>query len=313
MKTVFMFPGQGTQYIGMAEDFYRNFECSRKCFEIAGSACGLDMEALIFKENDNINITEYTQIAILTAEIAMLAAVRQTGIKQDYNTGLSLGEYSALVASGALDFANACRLVRKRGIIMAKEVPAGVGALSAVLGLELSVVEEVIAQTIADSRQDISQLIGIANYNCPGQYVITGRADLVKAVGDRLRMAGAKKVIPLKVSGPFHSPMLKGAGDKLGAVLDNIEFSDVAVPYVTNYDAGIVTSKEDDIKGLLQKQVYSPVRFEQSVRKLINMGCDTFVDIGPGHSLGNFVRRINSEVRVINIEKITDLEALYGI
>lgn len=313
MKTVFMFTGQGSQYIGMAKDFYEKYESSRKCFEIASRATGIDVARLVFEENDKINITEYTQIAILTAEIAMLAAVKEMGINQDYNCGLSLGEYSALVASGVLEFEKTCELVRKRGIIMANEVPMGVGTLHAIIGVSQEMVLSIIDETINNSKEDISGLIGIANYNCPGQYIITGRTDIVEGVSNQLLAAGAKKVIPLKVSGPFHSQMLAGAGEKLGKVLENITLQPVQIPYITNYDASIITSTETDIKELLKKQVYSPVRFQQSIEHLIELGCDTFVDIGPGDSLGKFVARINGNVKVINIEKVEDLEVLYGI
>lgn len=310
---VFMFPGQGTQYIGMAKSFYDNCQCSRECFDIASAAANIDVAGLVFEENEKINITEYTQIAILTAEIAILRAVEAMGVKQDYNCGLSLGEYSALVASGVLDFHVACELVRKRGLIMANEVPMGVGALSAVVGLDIAEVEKVINDIIAKSDDAIANQLGIANYNCPGQYVITGRKELVQRAGESLLKAGAKRVVPLKVSGPFHSPMLYGAGDKLAQVLQNVELQEVKIPYITNYDASIITSSNADIKGLLQKQVYSPVRFEQSIRRLIEVGCDTFIDIGPGQSLSKFVKRIDENVKVINIENIKDLEVLYGI
>lgn len=312
MKTVFMFTGQGSQYIGMAKDFYEKFSVSRECFEIASKATGIDVAQLVFEENDKINITEYTQIAILTAELAMLAAVKEMGINQDYNCGLSLGEYSALVASGVLQFDKACELVRKRGIIMANEVPMGVGTLHAIIGVTQEQVIKTIDETIKNSSEDISGLIGIANYNCPGQYIITGRTDIVELVSSKLSAAGAKKVIPLKVSGPFHSQMLVGAGEKLGEVLEGIDLDSVKIPYITNYDASIITSTTD-IKELLKKQVYSPVKFQQSIEHLIELGCDTFVDIGPGDSLGKFVARINENVKVINIEKVEDLEVLYGI
>ncbi len=315
MKTVFMFPGQGSQYIGMAKDFYDCYPCARTCFEEAGRAAGLDMEALIFEENDRLNITEYTQIAMLTAEAAMLRVVEEMGIRPDMNIGLSLGEYAALVSSGVLSYEDACSVVRQRGIYMEKEVPAGVGAMSAVLGMDSAAIENVLADTVAELEKegvaDAGGQIGIANYNCPGQIVISGEAGAVARAGANLCKAGAKRVVPLKVSGPFHSAMLKGAGDKLAKVLCNVTIHPAKVPYVANYSAKIVSdTRTADVRELLEKQVYSPVRFEQSVRLLCEQGYDTFLEIGPGRTLSGFVKKISRDVRIINIEKVEELEKL---
>lgn len=310
-----MFPGQGSQYIGMTKDFYERFDCSRECFKIAAAVTGLDMESLIFEENDRINITEYTQIALLTAETAILSAVRKLGIKPDMNIGLSLGEYTALVSSGILKYEDACRIVRKRGIYMEKEVPAGLGAMSAVLGLDCAVIEETLKETIAqlesEGIENAENLIGIANYNCPMQQVISGEKYAVEKAGENLIRAGARRVIPLKVSGPFHSAMLKGAGDKLAGELSSVKICSADVPYVSNYNAKIISDvSSDNIKMLLEKQVYSPVLFEQSIRLLCEQGYDCFVEIGPGRTLSGFVGRIDKNVKVIHVETVQELEKL---
>lgn len=300
-KTAFMFPGQGAQYIGMAQDFYNEIPESKEAFDIASQQVGIDIAKLCFIENEDINITEYTQIAMLTAEVAILNAISKKGKISDANIGLSLGEYSAIVASGVLSFEDACKVVRQRGIYMEKEVPSGKGTMAAVLGMDSDIIEEILDK--ADG------IVSVANYNCPGQIVISGEREAVVQAMDLLKDAGAKRVILLNVSGPFHSPMLKGAGDKLGNVLEEVTVKDIEIPYIANYTAQYVTDKKQ-VKELLQKQVYSSVKFEQSIRKLIEDGFDTFVEIGPGKTLSGFMRKIDRDVKVINIEKIEDLAKL---
>jgi len=300
-KIAFMFPGQGAQYIGMGKDFYEQITVSKNAFITASKVVGLDLVKLCFEENDDLNITEYTQIAMLTVEIAMLNALKEKGIKSDVNIGLSLGEYSALVASGVLSFEDACKVVRQRGIYMEKEVPAGLGAMSAVLGLDAKLIEDCIT--------NIDGNVQIANYNCPGQIVISGDLKAVADAGKALSEVGARRVIPLNVSGPFHSQLLKGAGDKLGTVLDSVTINDIKLPYVANYTAQYVEDK-NDVKELLKKQVYSSVKFEQSIKLLIEDGVDTFIEIGPGKTLSGFVKKIARDVTIFNVEKVGDLELL---
>lgn len=300
-KTAFMFPGQGAQYVGMGKDFYDQIAISRNAFMTASEVVGLDLEKLCFEENENINITEYTQIAMLVTEAAMLLALREKGIESDVNIGLSLGEYGALIASGVLSFEDACKVVRQRGILMEKEVPAGHGAMSAVLGLDAAVIESSISE--------IDGAVQIANYNCPGQIVISGEAKAVMDANAALTAAGAKRVIPLNVSGPFHSQLLKGAGEKLGAVLDEVTINAIQVPYVANYTAHYVAD-QSDVKELLEKQVYSSVKFEQSIKMLIEDGVDTFIEIGPGRTLSGFVKKIDRTVRIMNVEKVEDLDKI---
>ena len=293
-----MFPGQGAQYVGMGKDFYDQITVSKDAFQTASKVVGLDLEKLCFEENADLNITEYTQIAMLTVEVAMLYALEEKGIKSDVNIGLSLGEYGALVASGVLSYEDACKVVRRRGIYMEKEVPAGQGAMSAVLGIDGSVIEDCIA--------NIEGNVQIANYNCPGQIVISGDLKAVTDANKALTEVGARRVVPLNVSGPFHSQLLKGAGDKLGTVLDSVTINDIQLPYVANYTAQYVTNK-NDVKELLKKQVYSSVKFEQSIKMLIDDGVDTFIEIGPGKTLSGFVKKISRDVKVINVEKVEEL------
>ena len=299
-KIAFVFPGQGAQYTGMAKDFYEKFPVSREVFEKASKVSGLDIKTLCFEENENLNITEYTQIAMLTAEIAILRAVEEAGIHSQVNAGLSLGEYGALAASGVMREEDAFAIVRKRGILMQEAYPTG-GAMSAILGTDAELIEKICEETPG--------IVSIANYNCPGQIVITGEEKAVLTAGEALKAAGARRVIPLKVSGPFHCELLKEAGKKLGEELDKIEIQTFAIPYVTNVTAQYVT-ESDQVKNLLVKQVSSSVRWQQCVEQMINDGVDTFIEIGPGKTLTGFLKKINRNVKALHIEKIEDLEAV---
>ena len=299
-KTVYMFPGQGAQYIGMGKDFFDQYEICRTVFELASSVTGLDLAKLCFEENDKLNITEYTQIAMLATEVAMLKAVEEKGVKPDVAGGLSLGEYGALVASGVMSPEDVFKIVRKRGIYMQEAVPQG-GAMVAVLGLDTAVIEKICEET--------DGCVTIANYNCPGQIVITGEEGAAQAAVEKLTAAGAKRCITLNVSGPFHSPLLAGAGEKLAKELETVEIRDIAVPYIANVTADYVRDKAD-VKPLLEKQVSSSVKWQQSVERMIADGVDTFIEIGPGKTLSGFMRKISRDVKVINIEKTEDLEKL---
>lgn len=297
-KIAFVFPGQGAQYIGMGKDFYEAFPVCREVFGIASEASGLDIAKLCFEENEQLNQTEYTQICMLTVEAAILRAVEEQGVSSSVNAGLSLGEYGALVASKVMDLKDACRVVRKRGILMQEAVPTG-GAMAAVLALDAATIEEICERT--------EGIVSVANYNCPGQIVITGEEKAVDAACEKLKAAGAKRTVKLNVSGPFHSQMLAGAGEKLGKVLSDVELKAFDIPYVTNVTADYVTSTEG-IKDLLCRQVASSVRWQQSVERMIADGVDTFIEMGPGKTLSGFMRKISRDVRMMNIENMADFE-----
>lgn len=296
-KVAFLFPGQGAQFVGMGEDFYKNFSESREVYEEASELIGLDLKKICFEENEQIHITEFTQVAILTTSIAMLRAWQKDGVSMDVCAGLSLGEYSALVACGAMRFEDAVQVVRKRGIFMQEAVPVGEGTMVAVLGMEKEKIEGVLVSL---------EGVQIANYNCPGQLVISGRTKMVDLAVEELKAAGAKRCIPLKVSGPFHSNMLLGAGERLAEVLEPVELFEHQVPYVSNVTAEYVTGIET-IKELLRLQVSSSVRWQQSVERMIADGVERFVEIGPGKTLSGFVKKISRNVSISNIGVIEDM------
>ena len=302
-KIAFMFPGQGAQYIGMGKDFYDAIPVCREMFELAGKASGLDVAGLCFEENDKINITEYTQIAMLAVEVAILKAIEEKGVTADVTAGLSLGEYGALAASGVMSPADVFKVVRQRGIYMQEAVPTG-GAMTAVMGLDAETIERICEET--------EGIVSIANYNCPGQIVITGEEAAVSAAAEKLSAAGAKRCVPLKVSGPFHSQMLSGAGEKLGNVLEEVTIQEIRIPYIANVTAEYVQDR-GQVKELLKKQVSSSVRWQQTIERMIADGVDTFIEIGPGKTLSGFMRKINRDVKTINIEKLEDLDKLNEI
>lgn len=298
-RIAFIFPGQGAQTVGMGKDFYEQTETARGVFDEATRLLGFSMPELCFEPNDRLDITEYTQAAMVTTSIAMMKVfMERTGIRPDVAAGLSLGEYCALAAAGVMSEADAITTVRQRGILMQEAVPAGVGAMAAVLAMDAAAIETVIAPI---------EGVQIANYNCPGQIVISGLKEAVETAGEKLKEAGAKRVIPLNVSGPFHSQMLTEAGRKLGEVLEKTEVHTPRIPYVANVTAQYVTDAAQ-VKPLLEQQVYSSVRWQQSVETMLADGVDTFIEIGPGKTLSGFVKKISRDVKVLNIEKMEDLE-----
>lgn len=297
-KIAFVFPGQGAQYIGMGKDFYENSSTAKAVFDKASEVTGMDIPKLCFDENEDLNQTKYTQIAMVATEIAILKVLEEKGVRPSVTAGLSLGEYAAIVATGAMKEEDAFKVVKQRGVLMQEAVPEG-GGMAAVLGLDYPVIEEVLSK--------VEGVVSIANYNCPGQIVITGWADAITAATEPLKAAGAKRVLPLKVSGPFHSKLLTEAGEKLTDVLADVTIGDLPIPYVANLTADYVQDA-GQVKPLLVKQVSSPVRFQQSAERMIADGVDTFVEIGPGKTIAGFIRKINPEIKVINVDKWEDLE-----
>lgn len=299
-KIAFIFPGQGAQYTGMGRDFYENYNRAKEVFAIAGKVSGMSMEELIFRENENLDITKYTQVAMLTVELAILKVLEENGVTSSVNAGLSLGEYAALTASGGLSVRNALELVVKRGALMQDAVPTG-WAMTAVMGLEASLVEEICGQ--------VEGIVSVANYNCPGQIVISGEEEAVQEAAGKMKEAGAKRCIPLNVSGPFHSKMLVEAGEKLAEELEKVEIGELTTPYISNVTAEYVIEKEE-VKGLLQQQVSSSVKWQQTVELMVSEGVDTFIEIGPKKTLSAFLKKIAPKAFSYHVETIKDMEEL---
>lgn len=301
-KIAFIYPGQGAQKCGMGQDFYENSASAKAVYDMAAEVLkdnmDIDMKDLCFHENDKLDLTEYTQAALVTTCLAMTKVVEEAGIHPDVTAGLSLGEYCAIAAAGGMKDEDAIRLVRKRGLLMQNTVPAGEGAMCAIMGMTGEEIEKV-----TDTMEGVS----IANYNCPGQIVITGETKAVEAAAEKLKEAGAKRTVMLNVSGPFHSPMLEKAGEELAEVLQGVELSPLKVPYVTNVTAQEVTDISQT-KELLARQVSSSVRWQQSMENLIAAEVDTFVEIGPGRTLAGFMRKISRDVTVYNVGTWADVE-----
>ena len=296
-KIAFIYPGQGAQKAGMGKDFYAYSPLAAEIYDKASEILNIDMKALCFEENDLLDQTEYTQAAMVTTCLAMTAVLEEAGLNPDVTAGLSLGEYCAIASAGGMTTEDAIRLVRKRGILMQNTVPKGKGAMAAVIGAETELIEKCLAPI-----EDVS----IANYNCPGQIVITGYEAAVAEASEKLKEAGAKRVLPLNVSGPFHSPMMEAASQGLTEALEGVGFMELKIPYVTNVTGQYVR----DIaltRGLLIQQVASGVRWQQSIEAMIADGVDTFVEIGPGRTLTGFLRKINRDVKGYNIRTYEEM------
>lgn len=297
-KLAFIYPGQGAQNAGMGADFYENSSAAREVFDKAEEALELDLKKLCFEEDERLHRTEFTQPAMVTTCLAMTRVLKERGIKPDMTAGLSLGEYAAIAAAGALEDLDAIRLVRKRGILMEHAVPAGKGSMCAILGMSGEAVENEIRE-MAD--------VTIANYNCPGQIVITGKIGALKKAAEQLKAAGARRTLFLNVSGPFHSPFLHTAGEELKKEIEKIQIHPLNIPYVANASAEKVENKEE-VSGLLSRGVYSPVRWQQSIEYMIADGVDTFIEIGPGKTLSGFMKKINPQVSMLHISTWEDVK-----
>ena len=297
-KIAFIFPGQGAQKAGMGKDFYENSPLAAEIYDRASDLLHLDMKALCFEENDQLDLTEYTQAALVTTCLAMERVIRQAGMKAEIAAGLSLGEYCAIHTAGGMSAEDAIRTVRTRGILMQDTVPAGEGAMAAVLGMEASAIEQTL--------QGLDG-VWIANYNCPGQIVITGETKAVEQASEALKANGARRVLPLNVSGPFHSPLLVPAGEKLMKTLEQVNFTELEIPYVTNVTAEAVTDIRKT-RELLKVQVSSSVRWQQSMEYMLAQGVDTFVEIGPGRTLAGFLKKIDRNAVVYNVSCLEDVD-----
>lgn len=302
-KTAFLFAGQGAQYIGMGKELFDNFAVCRHTFEEAGESLHMDLADLIFNGNkEELNLTENTQPSVVTMSIAAFRALTKYGIKPDAAAGLSLGEYSALTASGVFELSQVVPLVRKRGRFMQEAVPEGIGKMSAVLGLAEDKVREAC---------DEARLYGVvepANFNCPGQIVIGGEINAVDEAARLCKAKGAMKAIDLAVSAPFHTSMLKPAAERLKQELEEITIGELHTPVISNVNAEFI-SCAGEVKGLLYLQVMKSVLWEQTIRRFIETGVENFVEIGPGKTLSGFVKKINRSLGIYNVENMASLEA----
>ncbi|MBL4986382.1 ACP S-malonyltransferase [Bacillus safensis] len=303
-KIAFLFPGQGSQKIGMGKDLFDQEAVSKAVFEEADNTLGFDLSSMIFEgDAEELTLTFNAQPALLTTSIAILKKFEESGIKADYAAGHSLGEYTALVAAGALSFKDAVYAVRKRGELMNEAVPAGEGAMAAILGLDKAALEEVTKEVTESGH-----LVELANLNCPGQIVISGTAKGVELASEKAKEKGAKRAIALEVSGPFHSALMKPAAEKFTDVLSKLDIEDAKTPVISNVTADIVTSR-DEIETKLIEQLYSPVRFEESVERLIDLGVTTFIEIGPGKVLSGLVKKVNRRLTTISVSDQETIEA----
>ncbi|WP_419883803.1 ACP S-malonyltransferase [Peribacillus sp. B-H-3] len=301
-KIAFVFPGQGSQIVGMGQDLFEKDEQAKKIFQKADEALSAPLSRLIFNgPQEELTLTVNAQPALVTTSYALFQALSEAGIKPDYTAGHSLGEYSALAASGAISFEDAVTTVRQRGEFMEDAVPNGTGSMAAILGMERGLLSEVTAEISSKGEP-----VQLANINCPGQIVISGSTEGVRLAGELAKEKGAKRAIPLVVSGPFHSELMKPAAARLQEVLDSISVNDAAVPVISNVTAQPI-HKPEEIKEKLIEQLYSPVLWEDSVNTLLSLGVDTFVEVGPGKVLSGLIKKID---RKASVYSVSDQESL---
>lgn len=296
MKTAVLFAGQGAQFVGMGKDLYDNFDIARECFDKAEDILKTPLKTICFEGPDEkLKMTENTQPAILLMSYICYKLLEKSGVKFDAYAGFSLGEYSALTAAGVIKFEDGIKLVRERGLIMDRAVAGVNGGMAAVLGLEDEMIEDICKKA--------GGIIVPANYNCPGQLVISGEKDAIERACKLAEEAGAKKVVVLNVSGPFHSPLLEKAGKDLENTLANFNFEKLnGRSIVSNVTAEF--HKEGEIKGMLVRQMYSPVRWRKTIENLINEGYTRFIEVGPGKTLSGFMRSINKEMASYNVSSV---------
>ena len=303
-KVAFVFPGQGSQKVGMCKDFYDSYACAKKVFEEADDALGFSITKMCFEgPEEDLRLTKYTQPAILTCSVAALAVMREHGLECEAAGGHSLGEYSALVAADVMKLQDAVVAVHKRGEFMQEAVPVGEGAMAAVMGLTPDEIVAICQNVEAECGEEVQAV----NFNCPGQVVIAGATKAVDKASEALKAAGAKRAIPLPVSAPFHSTLMKPAAERLKEVLDKIDFRDAKFPVFSNVTAEPVV-KAEEIRALLVKQAASPVKWEMSMHRMIKDGFDTFVEVGPGKVLTGFTRKIDRAMNALNVEDMASLE-----
>ncbi|WP_316348552.1 ACP S-malonyltransferase [Desulfuromonas acetoxidans] len=305
MMLAFIFPGQGAQHAGMGKELSENFSVAREVFEEANDALGFDLAKMCYEgPEEDLKLTANTQPAILTMSVAALRVLQQeSDLQADFVAGHSLGEYSALVASGGMTFADAVCTVRQRGTFMQQAVPVGEGSMAAVLGVDGETLEKICAEAAGD------QIVSPANFNSPGQIVIAGHTAAVERAIELAKENGAKKAMPLPVSAPFHCALMKPAGEQLAGVLDAVTLSALAIPVVTNVEAS-ANSDMARVKSLLVSQVSAPVRWDESVRYMVEQGVERFIEIGPGKVLCGLIKRIERRMPVANIENLASLKAL---
>lgn len=301
MKIGFLFPGQGAQTIGMGKDLYDKFEEYRDIYDKTKEITGIDIADITFNQSEeNLNQTKNTQICILTMSLAILEILKNENIKAQISMGLSLGEYAALIYSRAISFEDGIKIIKKRGEFMQKLCPEGNWSMVAILGLD----EE---KVIKICKSITSGFISPANFNCPGQIVVSGERTAIQEAIEKAKLEGAKKAVELKTSGPFHTKMLKQAADELRKELEKIEIKEFKTKVIKNLD-GKIYDQHENIKDILASHIINPVRFEQGIQTMLDEGIDTFVEIGPGKSLSGFVKRSSKDVKILNINDIKSLE-----